>query len=197
MQSADEHIQALLELPRHDRARAARALVASLDGGVDHAASAAPIAIAAHVGDRAELMALFALADDSPTAVATYLHDGVVLVARDRDRAIGHVQLVVTSEPGVAEIASIAVESSWQRRGLGARLVGAALSRARDEGAQRVRLATATADIGNLRFYQRLGFRMVRIESDAFTQATGYPPGTTIEGIPLCDRVWFEQVLSG
>jgi hypothetical protein len=36
-------------------------------------------------------------------------------------------------------------------------------------------VATAAADIGNLRFYQRQGFRMRSVERDAFTPATGYP----------------------
>jgi RimJ/RimL family protein N-acetyltransferase len=56
-------------------------------------------------------------------------------------------------------------------------------------GAIRVFAATATADIRNLRFYQRLGFRMDRIERDAFSVARGYPV-LEMEGIPLRDRVW-------
>jgi hypothetical protein len=36
-------------------------------------------------------------------------------------------------------------------------------------------VATAAADIGNLRFYQRCGFRFVSVERDAFVPATGYP----------------------
>jgi RimJ/RimL family protein N-acetyltransferase len=56
-------------------------------------------------------------------------------------------------------------------------------------------VATAAADIGNLRFYQRLGFRMRSLERDAFTPATGYEPGLRIDGIELRDRVWFERRL--
>jgi hypothetical protein len=51
-------------------------------------------------------------------------------------------------------------------------------------------LGTAAADVGNLRFYQRLGFRMVEVERNAFTAADGYPDGIVIDGIPLRDRVW-------
>jgi hypothetical protein len=54
-------------------------------------------------------------------------------------------------------------------------------------------VATAAADVGNLRFYQRLGFRMRSIERDAFTEATGYPPGIAIDGIELRDRVWLDR----
>jgi hypothetical protein len=56
-------------------------------------------------------------------------------------------------------------------------------------------VATAAADIGNLRFYQRQGFRLRSVERDAFGPATGYPPGLAIDGIPLRDRVWLDRSL--
>lgn len=54
----------------------------------------------------------------------------------------------------------------------------------------RVLVAVDGEDVGNLRFYQRLGFRMLRVERDAFTGAHGYPDGIVVDGIPLRDRVW-------
>ena len=48
-------------------------------------------------------------------------------------------------------------------------------------------VATAAADVGNLRFYQRQGFRFRSIERDALTAATGYPEGLLIDGIELRD----------
>ena len=57
-------------------------------------------------------------------------------------------------------------------------------------------VATAAADIGNLRFYQRQGFRMRSVERDAFTPATGYPPGLLIDGIELRDRVRLDREVS-
>lgn len=56
-------------------------------------------------------------------------------------------------------------------------------------------VATAAADIDNLRFYQRRGFRFTSVEPDAFNTESGYPCGITIDGIPLQDRVWFTQPL--
>jgi hypothetical protein len=58
-------------------------------------------------------------------------------------------------------------------------------------------VATAAADIANLRFYQRHGFRMVRIVPNAFTPEKGYPADLLINGIPLRDQVWFERDLAG
>ena len=43
--------------------------------------------------------------------------------------------------------------------------------------------ATAAADTGNLRFYQRQGFRMRSVERDAFSTANGYPPRLQVDGI--------------
>jgi hypothetical protein len=51
-------------------------------------------------------------------------------------------------------------------------------------------VATAAADTGNLGFYQRVGFRLISVERDAFTAATGYPDPIAIDDIPLLDRVW-------
>jgi hypothetical protein len=57
-------------------------------------------------------------------------------------------------------------------------------------------VATAAADVGNLRFYQRLGFRFSRVERDAFTEATGYAGGVHIDGIELRDRLWLDRSLA-
>lgn len=78
-------------------------------------------------------------------------------------------------------------------RGIGARLVWAALEVAAAGGGEWVLVTTAAADTGNLRFCQRQGFRVRCVERDVFTAAAGYPPGLRIDGIELCDRVWLDQ----
>ena len=74
-------------------------------------------------------------------------------------------------------------------------LVVAALARCAADGWSRIVVATGAADTGNLRFYQRLGFRFLSVERDAFTAATGYSVANVIDGIPLLDRVWLSQDL--
>ena len=146
-------------------------------------------------GDRASLLPLFELADDSRAQLDQYLAAGAVLVARDGDEIVGHVQLVPTGDDRVVEIKNMAVLDARQGTGIGRTLVEHALDDARRQGATRVLVATATSDVGNLRFYQRLGFRMLSIERDVFTPAEGYPDGLEVDGIPLRDRVWFDQDL--
>jgi predicted N-acetyltransferase YhbS len=154
------------------------------------------IAFATHTGPRSELRELFALAEDSERELASYIDAGVVLVARSGTEVIGHLQLVPGELEDVVEIKNMAVAEAHQGRGIGRRLVAAAIDRARAEGETTMLVATAAADIGNLRFYQRLGFRMVSIERDAFTPATGYPAGLLIDGIELRDRVWLSRPVS-
>ena len=94
---------------------------------------------------------------------------------------------------GVWEVTNTAVAESHRGRGVGRALLERAVDEARAAGVSRLVLATATADIGNLRFYQRCGFRMTHVVHDAFEPAHGYPAGLEVDGIPLRDQVWFER----
>ncbi|HXS44492.1 MAG TPA: GNAT family N-acetyltransferase [Solirubrobacteraceae bacterium] len=156
---------------------------------------ATPVRVQEHEGSRAELRSLFELAEDSATQLDSYLDSGRVLVAVQGDEVVGHLQLAATAVPGEAEIKNIAVLASHRRRGIGRTLIAAAIRLAVEDSCTRLRVATAAADVDNLRFYQRAGFRLSAIERDAFTLATGYPPGTTIDGIELRDRVWLDLPL--
>jgi GNAT superfamily N-acetyltransferase/catechol 2,3-dioxygenase-like lactoylglutathione lyase family enzyme len=142
-----------------------------------------------HEGPREELRPLFALAEDSPERLDAALPLGRVLVAVDGDRMVGCLQLVED------EVLVLAVAEDRQGEGLGRALVDRAVTEARDAGARRLVVATATADVGLLRFYQRLGFRFARVERDAFLPADGYPEGLEADGVPLRDRIWLDLAL--
>jgi GNAT superfamily N-acetyltransferase len=144
------------------------------------------IAVELHSGDREALRPLFELAEDSRAELDAYIGAGEVLVAVEGRQRVGHLQLVGD------EIKNMAVIETQRGRGIGRALVAAAIERARDERIEVLRFATGAADTGNLRFYQRLGFRMRSIERDAFTPATGYPPGIEVDGVELRDRVWLD-----
>jgi GNAT superfamily N-acetyltransferase len=158
-------------------------------------ATPAEVRIETYTGDRNRLRELFELAEDSPTELESYLDDGRVLVAVSGAETLGHLQMVDTGSPGRMELKNMAVREERQGLGIGRRLVQAALAAAGDAGGTELLVATAAADIGNLRFYQRLGFRMRSIERDAFTPVTGYPPGLSVDGIAVRDRVWLNRSL--
>jgi GNAT superfamily N-acetyltransferase len=89
----------------------------------------------------------------------------------------------------------MAVAPRRRGQGVGRALVDAAVAAARAGGASRLEVATAAADVGNLRFYQRCGFRLRDVERDAFTPGTGYSEDIDIDGIPLRDRVRLDRDL--
>jgi GNAT superfamily N-acetyltransferase len=153
------------------------------------------VEIAWYAGERVQLRSLFALAEDSPQRLETSIDRGRVLVARDEAEIVGYLQLVESDSEGEVELLSMAVADDRQRKGIGRALVARAVRECRAEGIRTLLVATASADIGNLRFYQRLGFRMLRVKRDAFTPADGYPDGLLIDGIPLRDRVWLTLAL--
>ena len=142
-------------------------------------------------GDRAALRGLFEEAEDSPAELDAYVGQGRVLVARLGDAIVGHLQLVDTEHDGVVELKNMAVAEAMRGTGIGRHLVHRAIAASRAAGRTRLTVATAAADVGNLRFYQRCGFRFSNVEADAFGPATGYAADLTIDGIPLRDRVWF------
>ncbi|MFG2793713.1 GNAT family N-acetyltransferase [Streptomyces sp. NPDC048419] len=178
--------------------------VASAAGARGHTAYAAQgpwaqgpdeVNVELYDGPRDKLRPLFELAEDSPTQLASYIEGGRVLVALQGTDVVGHLQLTATDQAGAFEIKNMAVREDLQRTGVGRRLVHCAIDLVSRESGQRVLVATAAADIGNLRFYQRLGFRMQSVERDAFTTRTGYAPGTLIDGIELRDRVRLDYLV--
>ena len=151
------------------------------------------IRVVEHSGPRSELRRQFELAEDSVSELDGYIDAGRVLVALEGDEIVGHLQLTDTADPAEAEVKNTAVDPDHQRRGIGRALMEAAIGLAREAGRSRLVVATGAADVGNLRFYQRLGFRFRSVERDAFTPATGYEPGILIDGIELRDRVWLDR----
>ena len=159
------------------------------------ASSADDVRIETYGGPRDDLRPLFELAEDSTAELDSYIDVGRVLVATSDGEIIGHLQLTGTGDPRQVEIKNMAVREACQGQGVGRLLIQAAVDLVVAESVTTILVATAAADIGNLRFYQRQGFRMRSVERDAFTSATGYPPGTLIDGIELRDRVWLDRTV--
>ena len=152
------------------------------------------VRIELHLGSRHELWPLFELADDSALAIRRYLDLGLVHVASLGGVAIGLAQ-IVPHDVRVWELKSLAVLAPYRERGVGTGLVRRSIAWVREHGAEQLLVATASADLENRGFYQRLGFRMLRIERDSFTPEGGYPAGLSVRGVPVRDRVWLEMPL--
>jgi GNAT superfamily N-acetyltransferase len=154
----------------------------------------ATVSIEEHAGDRAPLVPSFQLADDAAARIAAYLPLGRIWVARDAGTVVGHAQAVPHGE-GVWEVTNIAVADDRHGQGIGRALLARVADEARSAGIVRIELATAAADTGAVRFYQRCGYRMLRVVRDAFVPETGYPDDELIDGIPLRDQIWFDRTL--
>jgi GNAT superfamily N-acetyltransferase len=148
-----------------------------------------------HTGARSDLRALFEEAEDSTPEVDSYIDTGEVLVATTQARVVGHLQLIGNPGAHETEIKNMAVETAYRGRGIGRMLLEAAIDLSRARGDSILTVATAAADVGNLRFYQLAGFRMRGVERDAFTANNGYPAGLMVNGVPLRDRVWLDLQL--
>jgi GNAT superfamily N-acetyltransferase len=150
------------------------------------------VRIEPYPGPRDALRELFEEAEDSAAQLDSYIGSGEVLVAMSGGAVVGHVQFL--DDGADTEIKNMAVAASHRGRGIGRALIEAAVQLARSRGRSVVSVATAAADIGNLRFYQRAGFRMLRVDRDVFTPQNGYA-GIVIDGIPLRDQVWLDREL--
>jgi GNAT superfamily N-acetyltransferase/catechol 2,3-dioxygenase-like lactoylglutathione lyase family enzyme len=185
-----EYLAMLDEPPRADRGVVPWSEWASRDPRSE------VVRVEPYTGARSALRALFEEAEDSTAELNSYISAGQVLVAHAGDVVVGHLQLI-DDNADTSEIKNMAVEAAYRGRGIGRRLIDAAIDAARARGHARLAVATAAADVGNLRFYQRVGFRMHRVERDAFTPNVGYPAGMMVDGIRLRDRVWLDLDLSG
>lgn len=153
------------------------------------------VTIEEYAGPHRDLLWSFREADDSETLLAGYLDLGRVWVARTADgEVLGHLQAVPRDDEDTWEVTNTAVVEAARGRGIGRRLLENAVREAGSAGVTRVVLATGAADLGNLRFYQRCGFRMTHIVQDAFVPENGYRDDIVVDGIPLRDQVWFESL---
>jgi GNAT superfamily N-acetyltransferase len=153
------------------------------------------VTVSEFAGSHRELAWSFREAEDSERLLEAYIDLGRVWVATTPSgEVVGHLQ-AVPRDAGTWEVTSVAVVETSRGEGVGRLLLERAVDEARSAGVSRVILATATADVGNLRFYQRSGFRMTHVVQDAFTSYQGYPEDIVVDGIPMRDQVWFERLL--
>jgi ribosomal protein S18 acetylase RimI-like enzyme len=134
---------------------------------------------------------------DEPAPLRRYLNEGtlygVVDDASGRPRAAA---LTIDQSEGTTELRAVAVAEGEQGTGLGSWLVSEVCERLRDRGIRRVVVGTATSGVRQLAFYQRLGFRLERIERDFFTTEKGYPADLSENGIPTRDMAWMDRELA-
>lgn len=86
------------------------------------------------------------------------------------------------------QIVALATDPEWQRSGVGARLVDHAESVARQAGLVRVAVTTINDNLPALYFYQRRGYRLTEVMTDAISVAAGQTGLPGFAGIPMRDE---------
>lgn len=145
---------------------------------------------------RERLLPLLLLADESEEQVRSYMQLGelyLYCVGADTDQAAG-VVLAIPIERDTVELKAVAVERQLQGLGIGKLMLRVVLDDIRASGVKRALVGTANAGISQLAYYQKAGFRLLRIERDFFTPERGYPETMEENGIRLRDMVWMDLV---
>lgn len=143
--------------------------------------------------NRDAYLPLLLLADPSEEMIRRYLLDGELYAwLTEEEETVGVLHLLEV-DPGVVEIKNMAVRELYQGQGHGKQLIDAVLKRLRERGMNQVIVYTGNSSIGNLAFYQKVGFRMMNIEHDYFLNE--YQTPIFENGIRCRDRVHLELPL--
>ncbi|MCW5940706.1 MAG: GNAT family N-acetyltransferase [Fimbriimonadaceae bacterium] len=115
-------------------------------------------------------------------------------VALLEDERVG----LVTYQIRPDELEVVTLDSLVPGCGIGSALLHAVEGVARSSGSRRVFLYTTNDNLPAMRFYQRRGYRFVRVFHDAMTKARELKasiPAIGLQGIPLLDEIEFAKSL--
>jgi ribosomal protein S18 acetylase RimI-like enzyme len=144
--------------------------------------------------DRDAYLSFLLLADDAEQLVLDYYQTGDLYAFELDSEVVGTV--LVTGTGPTREFKSVAVAEQRQGQGIGQRIVRQAIDEMRESGVKRLELMTGNCGVGQIAFYQKVGFRLLRIDRDWFTPARGYAVPIHENGILLRDAVWFDLDLT-
>lgn len=131
-------------------------------------------------------------ADPCREIIEAYIHQATVMGLVEESTVVA-VVVLLSRQLGVTEVMAIAVALSHRGQKLGKRLLAAAIDRAKQQGAQRMLVATGNSSLDQLAFYQKMGFRLQSIDRDYFVRT--YPDPIFEHGIQCRDRVWLDREL--
>jgi len=136
-------------------------------------------------------VALLLLADPSEQRIRRYLIGAHAFVGIKNAVPVS-VLVARWRNADEAEIMNVAVAPEHQRTGIGRAMMEFAAQDAKARGARSVALGTGNSSLGELRFYQRLGFRITGVSQDYFAD---YDPPIFEEGIRCLDMIHLRREL--
>lgn len=131
------------------------------------------IASRGHLIDASQLPGFVAVAGEQCLGLLTY-------------HIVGHECEIVT------------LNSFREGSGVGTALMSSAIAAARSAGCRRLWLITTNDNVDAIRFYARLGLRLIKIHHDAIAESRRLKPtipATGCYGLPIRDEIEFELML--
>lgn len=138
--------------------------------------------------DRSALLPLLLIGDEDAQQVALYIDSGRAFVAKQQDTIVG-VVLVIAAEAETIEIKNLAVKPDLQGTGIGTALVES-VDTYYAHAATRVIVGTGDADVQNILFYLKRGFRFYAVKHGFFA---AYDKPIVANGVMLRDMVMLEK----
>ena len=110
---------------------------------------------------------LLLLADPERAAIQHYITTSTIFEAWHRQELIGIIVLQPQADHEL-EIKNIAVSPCWQGRHVATRLLEFAQHYGRQHDYRKLRIGTGSTSFAQLYLYQKVGFRVVGVDSDFF-----------------------------
>ena len=136
-------------------------------------------------------MDLLLLADPSEQRIRQYLVGADAFVGIYGGAPVSVLVLHV-GDSTQAEIMNVAVAVEHQRSGVGGAMLEFVAGYARQRGVLRLTVGTGNSSLGELRFYQRLGFRVTGVSPDYFRD---YDPPIFEDGMRCLDMIRLTRAL--
>lgn len=114
-------------------------------------------------------MRLLLLADPEEHVVQDYIRRSKCFV-KELDGNIVGTYVLLPTRPKTVELINIAVDESYQNKGIGKELINHAITMSKELGYQTLEIGTGNSSIAQLYLYQKCGFRIVGIDKDFFTR---------------------------
>lgn len=134
---------------------------------------------------RDQYMRLFLIGDEDESKVREYINQGCLFLAEQSNTAVAVAIVVPTSDGNVGELKNIAVDAKAQGQGIGSKMIAYVFEQARDRY-NTLLVGTGDADVQNILFYLKNGFRFSGIKKDFFDE---YKEQIISNGVVLKDMV--------
>lgn len=131
-----------------------------------------------------QLMYMLFEADPDYESINQYIDTSIKFVAIKDECCIGIAVLSVTQNVG--QIKNISVQAEYRYQGVGMELINCLQTHAEKIGLNQLHVGTCNSSLGQLRFYQKLGFRIYDVIPNHFTK---YPTPIFENGIRCQDLI--------